>query len=276
MTTPPLLGARRLMELLRQHGIRPRKELGQNFVIDPNTIRKVVASARLDPGDRVLEIGAGAGSLTLGLAEEAAHVIAVEFDRALHPVLQTVLGDAGNVEVVAADAMAMELEELPVNKMVGNLPYNIAVDVVMRVLEQARQISALTVMTQREVGERLAASAGSKAYGGVSVMVRYFADARVVTRVSRNAFYPVPGVDSVLVHLVRSSRKEDVDERRLAVIVRAAFGQRRKTLRNALAPLVGSGAGAEEVLRRAGIDPKARAEEIDLEGFLEITRVRES
>jgi 16S rRNA (adenine1518-N6/adenine1519-N6)-dimethyltransferase len=276
MTTPPLLGARRLMELLRPHGIRPRKELGQNFVIDPNTIRKVVASARLDPGDRVLEIGAGAGSLTLGLAEEAAHVIAVEFDRALHPVLQTVLGDAGNVEVVAADAMAMELEELPVNKMVGNLPYNIAVDVVMRVLEQARQISALTVMTQREVGERLAASPGSKAYGGVSVMVRYFADARVVTRVSRNAFYPVPGVDSVLVHLVRSSRKEDVDERRLAVIVRAAFGQRRKTLRNALAPLVGSGAGAEEVLRRAGIDPKARAEEIDLEGFLEITRVRES
>jgi 16S rRNA (adenine1518-N6/adenine1519-N6)-dimethyltransferase len=187
-----------------------------------------------------------------------------------------VLRDVANVEIVAADAMTMELHTLPANKLVGNLPYNIAVPVVMRALEEAAQISTLTVMTQREVGERLVAPAGSRAYGGVSVMVRYFADSEVVARVSRRAFYPVPGVDSVLVHLVRRKGTEEVDDRSLAALVRTAFGQRRKTLRNALAPLMGSGAAAGDILKRAGIDPKARAEEIDLEGFLAIARAREA
>jgi 16S rRNA (adenine1518-N6/adenine1519-N6)-dimethyltransferase len=273
MTSPPsMLGARRLRELLDRHHVRPRKELGQNFVIDPNTITKIVEAAELSGREAVLEIGAGPGSLTVGLAARARRVIAVEFDRALLPVLREALGELSNVDVLEGDAMKLDFSTLPVDALVGNLPYNIATPLVMKVLFDAPQITQLTVLTQREVGERLVAAAGSKSYGRSSVMVHYFGRAMVAGRVSRRAFYPVPGVDSVIVRIVRKDDLPEVDVQRLTAVVRAAFAHRRKTLRNSLAALLGSTDRAGEVLRRAGIDGRARAEEIDLTGFVEIAR----
>lgn len=263
-----LLGARRLRELFDAHAIRPTKVLGQNFVVDPNTIRKVVAAAEVAPTDRILEIGAGAGSLTLGLAAAAARVIAVEYDRRLLPVLEATLDGVGNVEVVAADALELPLGDIDAGKLVANLPYNIAVPVVMRVLDEAPQIEDLVVMTQREVGERLVAGPGTKAYGQVSVVTAYYAAASLVAKVSRNAFYPVPGVDSVLVRLRRMPPPE-VDRDRLFSLIRAGFGQRRKTLRNA----VGGGRSGDELaemLTERGLDPAARAEQLSLGDFVSI------
>ncbi|MGH2694447.1 MAG: 16S rRNA (adenine(1518)-N(6)/adenine(1519)-N(6))-dimethyltransferase RsmA, partial [Actinomycetota bacterium] len=240
MSEPALLGPRRLRELLDRHGVRPRKELGQNFVIDPNTIRKVVAIAKVSPEDAVLEIGAGAGSLTLELARAARRVMAVEFDRRLLPLLHEALDGLSNVELVHADVLQMDLEVVDATSMVGNLPYNIAVPVVMRVLERAPQIVDLTVMTQREVGERLAAGPGSKTYGRVSVLVQYRARAMIAGKVSKRVFYPAPDVDSVIVRIERRERLPEVDQTMLSSVVTAAFAHRRKTLRNTLASLAGS------------------------------------
>ena len=271
MTDGRLLGARRLRELFETHGIRPHKELGQNFVVDPNTIRKVVDVAGDLSDKTVLEIGAGAGSLTLGLAREARGVIAVEFDDRLVPALRESLNGIDNVEIVAGDAMKLDYATVDASEVVANLPYNIAVPLVMTVLENAPQISSLTVMTQREVGERLAATPGSKSYGQVSVLVGYWAEASVAARISRNAFYPVPTVDSVLVRIVRRD-PPPVDYARLNEVVKTAFGQRRKTLRNTLGPLGSSTSEVEGTIRVAGIDPGARPETVSLDDWVAITR----
>jgi 16S rRNA (adenine1518-N6/adenine1519-N6)-dimethyltransferase len=271
MTNGRLLGARRIRELFEAHGIRPHKELGQNFVIDPNTIRKVVEVAG-DLSDKVvLEIGAGAGSLTLGLAGAARRVIAVEFDARVVPALSEALIGIDNVDVAEADAMKLDYAALEATVMVANLPYNIAVPLVMAVLETAPQMTSLTVMTQREVGERLAASPGNKSYGQVSVLVGYWARANVAARISRNAFFPVPTVDSVLVRIVRREPPA-VPYGRLNEIVKAAFGQRRKTLRNTLRPLGSSVNEVERSIRAAGVDPSARPETVGLDGWVAITR----
>jgi 16S rRNA (adenine1518-N6/adenine1519-N6)-dimethyltransferase len=220
----------------------------------------------------VLEIGAGAGSLTLGLAAAAEMVTAVEVDRYLMPVLEETVGAVGNIEVVHGDALELDLAQIDASKLVGNLPYNIATQVVLRVLEEAPQITELTVMTQREVGERLAAGPGSKTYGQTSVMVAYFATADVAGTISRRVFYPVPNVDSVLVRIVRKPTVEDVDRRLLFSVIRAAFSQRRKNLRNTLGPLAGSADAAERILGGVAIDPAARGETLGLEDFLRLTR----
>ena len=252
-------------------GLHPTKALGQNFVIDPNTIRKVVDVAGLGPSDRVLEIGAGAGSLTLGLAAAAAKVTAIEFDHRLVPVLDEMLEGVTNVEVVAADALEVDLSTIDATKLVANLPYNIAVPVVMRVLEHAPPIQTLVVMTQREVGERLVAGPGSKTYGQASVIVRYFATASVAAKISRRAFWPVPNVDSVLVRLVRHPAPDDVDRDRLFRVVRSAFAQRRKTLRNAL---VGAGfVGVDEAAASSGLHPTVRAEDLELADFVRLAQI---
>ena len=271
MTSVDLLGARRLRELLARYDANPKRSLGQNFVIDPNTIRKVVDAAGVGPADKVLEIGAGCGSLTLGLAASAAAVVAVEIDDRLVALLEESLAGAENVTVVHGDALAMTYADLDVSSLVGNLPYNIAAHLVLKVLEEAPNIASLTVMTQREVGERLAAGPGSKAYGQISVMVRYFGVARVAGQISRRAFFPVPNVDSVV---VRIDRKEppDVDRTLLFSIIKAAFSQRRKTLRNNLTTIAGSSSAAEEALSRAGIDAQARGEELDLDSFVRLAR----
>jgi len=271
MTNDRLLGARRIRELFEAHGIRPHKELGQNFVIDPNTIRKVVDVAGDLNGKVVLEIGAGAGSLTLGLAGAARRVIAVEFDARVVPALREALIGIDNVEVAEADAMKLDYATLEATVMVANLPYNIAVPLVITVLETAPQMTSLTVMTQREVGERLAASPGNKSYGQVSVLVGYWSRANVAARISRNAFFPVPTVDSVLVRIDRRETP-DVPYARLNELVKAAFGQRRKTLRNTLGPLGSSVSEVERSIRDAGVDPSARPETVALDGWVAITR----
>lgn len=268
MTAPTLLGARRLRALLDAHGVRLKKHLGQNFVVDPNTIRKVVALAAVRPGDRVLEIGAGAGSLTLGLAGAGAHVVALEVDERLLPVLRDVVGGRDDVEVVHGDARTADLGAFGARRVVANLPYNAAATIVLRVLEEAPGIDDLTVMTQLEVGERLVARPGEDAYGQTSVFVRYWADAALGGRVSRRAFFPVPGVDSVLVRIVRRRSHAPVARELLFEVVRAAFAQRRKTLRNALAGLAGGVDAAAAAAARAGVDPAARAEDLDLDAFV--------
>jgi 16S rRNA (adenine1518-N6/adenine1519-N6)-dimethyltransferase len=263
----PALGAGRVRDVLERHGVRPSKALGQNFVIDPNTVRKVVMTAALDGSERVLEIGAGVGSLTVALAAAAAHVVALEVDPELVGVLEETLAGHANVELIQADALDEDLGAFGATALVANLPYNIATPLVLRALAEAPDLAVLTVMTQREVGERLAARPGSKAYGQASVVVAYYATARVAARVSRRAFYPTPRVDSVIARIARRDRTVEVALEDLRPIVRAAFSQRRKTLRNALRPVAGSAEAAEEALRRAGLDPRARAEEVDLEGF---------
>ena len=266
-----LLGARRLRAAFEARDLRPTKALGQNFVIDPNTIRKVVDVAGLNATDHVLEIGAGAGSLTLGLAAAAAKVTAIEFDRRLLPVLDEMLAGVTNVEVLAADALEVDLYAIEATTLVANLPYNIAVPVVMRVLEHAPRIETLVVMTQREVGERLVAGPGSKTYGQVSVLVRYFATASVAAKVSRRAFWPVPNVDSVMVRLVRRPPPSGVDRELLFHLVKSAFAQRRKTLRNALVA-----AGFDDVegaLSTAGLDAGVRAEDLELASFVSLVQV---
>ena len=263
---PP--GAARLRALLDSHAVRPSKALGQNFVIDPNTIRRMVEIARVQPTDRVLEIGPGAGSLTIELARAARQVVAVEADRALLPVLDDSLRGIPNVEVIHGDALRVELSAFGADSLVANLPYNIAASLVVKALETARGIGHLTVMTQREVGERLAAGPGSRAYGRVSVMCAFHARTRIAMRVSRRAFYPVPNVDSVVVDMERRAQSPDVDRAALSAVVRAAFSQRRKSLRNSLAPLVGSPNAAERAVRDAGIDPGRRPESLSLADFV--------
>jgi 16S rRNA (adenine1518-N6/adenine1519-N6)-dimethyltransferase len=270
MTQQTVPGARRLREVLAAHDVTPKKSLGQNFVIDPNTIRKVLEISGVSVEDRVLEIGAGAGSLTLGLANVAGHVTAVELDARLLPVLAETLDGVDNVDVVAGDAMKLPLATFGARALVANLPYNVATPVVLRVLREVPDIERLTVMTQREAGQRLTASPGSKLYGHVSVMVAYFGTATLASSISRRAFYPIPNVDSVLVRVDRRTDPSPQDSEWLFAVIRAGFSQRRKTLRNALASIAGPDA-AEAAIAVAGIGASARAEELDLERFIALS-----
>jgi 16S rRNA (adenine1518-N6/adenine1519-N6)-dimethyltransferase len=248
--------------LLAEHGVKPSRALGQNFLADPNTARRIVRLASVGAGDRVVEVGPGMGSLTCELADAGAHVLAIELDRHLIPVLQSVVG-ARDVEVMQGDAVTVDWPSLLHGQwsMVANLPYNVATPVVVRALEQAPMIDRYLVMVQREVGERLAAGVGDAAYGAVSVKVAYYAEARVVGTVSPNVFIPKPKVESALVSLVRRAAPAVAvaDPARLFELVRAGFSTRRKSLRNALA-----GVATVDALETAGIDPKARAETLTL------------
>jgi len=268
-----MLSGADIRRLLDEHGLRPSRALGQNFVVDPNTVRRIARLAGLEPGQAVVEIGAGLGSLTLALAETGATVLAVETDRHLVPVLRSVVEGLA-VTVVEADALKVDFQALlgpdgplgsqPGFTLVANLPYNVATPLVMRVLTEAPMVASLLVMVQREVGERMAASAGDQAYGSVSVRIAYFAEAQVVGRVPATVFIPRPKVESVLVRLERRAAPAVdpavVPAERLFAVVRAGFGQRRKMLRRAL-----SGVVSPEAYERAGIDPSARAEELDID-----------
>ena len=265
------LSRRELAELLERNRIRPSAALGQHFVVDPNTVRRIARLAGVGPGDRVVEIGAGLGSLTLALAETGAEVVAVEVDRYLVPVLRSVTEPAG-VRVVEGDARALAWDEIlgPAEGwvLVANLPYNVATPLVLDLLEGVPVISRMLVMVQREVGKRLAAAAGDEAYGAVSVKVAYRAVASVVGRVPATVFLPRPNVESVLVSVVRRLEPAvEGDPRQLFALVRAGFGQRRKMLRRSLAGLVGP-----EAFAAAGVRPEARAEELDVETWGRLAR----
>jgi 16S rRNA (adenine1518-N6/adenine1519-N6)-dimethyltransferase len=265
-----------IAHLLSVHGLRPSRALGQNFVADPNTVRRIARLAGTGPGDHVLEIGAGLGSLTLALAETGADVLALELDRHLLAALRSVVEPAG-VEVVEGDAMTLDLAGLLRQRapapwaLVANLPYNLATPLVMRVLTEVPAVVRLLVMVQREVGERLAAGVGDPAYGSVSVRVSYFAQAAVVGRVPASVFVPRPRVESVLVRLERRPAPPVdptlVSYDRLAAVIRAGFGQRRKMLRRSLAGVV-----TPEAFERAGVRPDARAEELDVQAWGRLAR----
>jgi 16S rRNA (adenine1518-N6/adenine1519-N6)-dimethyltransferase len=252
--------------LLDQYRLRPSKALGQHFVADPNTVRRVVRIAGVGAFSNVVEIGAGLGSLTLALAGSGANVVAVEVDRHLVPVLRSVVVDHPNVRVVLADALELDWEALLEEGtwvLVANLPYNVATPLVVRVLEEAPMVRSLLVMVQREVGERLAAGPGSPAYGAVSVKVAYWATAAVVGLVPPTVFVPRPSVESALVRIDRREAPavagSVVSYERLCEVVSAGFGQRRKMLRRSLAGVVDPGA-----FDVAGVPPTARAEELDV------------
>lgn len=253
----------RVDELLRAHGLAPRRDLGQNFVADPNTVRRIARLAGVGRGDRVVEIGAGVGSLTLALAETGAAVTAVEIDRGLVPVLRDVLDGTG-VWVVEGDALRLDwrdvLGDVDGWVLVANLPYNVATPLVADLLDDVPQIARMLVMVQREVGERLCATPRTAAYGAVSVKVAYWARARVVGLVPASVFVPRPNVESALVEIIRRDvPATDAPPVELFRLVRTAFGQRRKMLRRSLADVVASATFAA-----AGIDPTRRPEELDV------------
>ena len=270
-----LLSPVEITTLLREHGIRPSRALGQNFLADPNTARRIVRLADVEPGDRVLEIGPGVGSLTLALVEAGASVTALELDRHLVPVLESVVGDQPAVKIEHGDALswdyAAHLREATW-KCVSNLPYNVATPVVVRVLEDAPTVSSLLVMVQREVGLRLAAGPGSRDYGSVSVKIAYHGVARVVGSVPPTVFVPRPKVESVLVRIDRrvAPPVEVPSYDDLFALVRAGFAQRRKMLRRALKEALG--ARTDEVLTAAGVAPTARAESLGLDEWAAIAR----
>ncbi len=289
-----LLSPADVAALLARHGGRPSKALGQNFLADPNTARRIVRLAGVAPGDRVVEIGPGIGSLTLALVDAGATVVAIELDRHLIPVLDEVLTTAGvadRVRVVLADALTIDWGELlgtgagtgagtpdtesPSDRpwsLVANLPYNIATPLVVTVLETAPAITRLFVMVQREVAERWCARPGPGAYGAVTVKIAYFASARLAGAVPPTVFMPRPNVDSALVKLERHARPPVTvdDPARLFTLVRAGFAQRRKTLKRSLTPVLGDAAGP--VLTTAGVDPSARAETLDLDSWAAVAR----
>lgn len=256
-------------ELLAEHGLRPSRALGQHFVADPNTVRRVARLAGVAPGSKVVEVGAGLGALTVALAERGADVVAVEVDRHLVPALRSVLAGRPNVRVVEADARALDWAAVLGGgewTLVANLPYNVATAVVVGVLETAPMIRSLFVMVQREVAERLAAGPGEPARGALSVVVSHWARAKVVGPVPRTVFVPRPAVESALVRIERRERPavdaSVVSYERLRAVVRAGFGQRRKMLRRSLAGVVDPRA-----FDAAGVAPSARAEELDVEAW---------
>jgi 16S rRNA (adenine1518-N6/adenine1519-N6)-dimethyltransferase len=262
--------------LLAEHGLRPSRRLGQHFLADPNTARRIVRLAGVDAGDRVLEIGPGLGSLTLALRERGGDVLALEVDRRLASVLEDVVAGDDGVRIVTGDALTVDLDALLGAgpwRCVSNLPYNVATPVVIRLLEQVRSVHSALVMVQREVADRLVAPPGSSAYGAVSVRVAYDAEAKIVGMVPRAVFVPVPKVDSALVALDRRDAPPvDVPSRdRLFELVRAGFAHRRKMLRSTLRPELGE--RTTEVLTEAGIDPRARAESLGLEQWAALARV---
>lgn len=230
----------------------------------------------MEPGSHVVEVGAGLGSLTVALAGAGAEVVAVELDRALVPALTEAVADFRNVRIEAADAVRADWEALLPGpgpwSMVANLPYNVAVPVVMRALETEPRIERLLVMVQREVGQRLAAGPGDQEYGAVSVRAAYFAESKVIRRVAPTVFWPQPRVESVLVSLVRRPPPLDVDQAALWQVIAEAFAQRRKTMRNAVIRLGVPLDQAESVLAAAGISPSARAEELNLPAFGALAR----
>jgi 16S rRNA (adenine1518-N6/adenine1519-N6)-dimethyltransferase len=260
-------GRAELVALMEAHGLRSSRALGQNFMADPNTCRRIVHLAGVRAGEHVVEIGAGLGSLTLALAEAGAEVTAVEIDRHLVPILRTVAEPVG-ATVVEADAMTLDWHGLlggDTWKLVANLPYNVATPLVADLLDGVSAITDMLVLVQREVADRLAAPPGSSAYGAVSVKVRYWATAAVVGKVPATVFIPKPNVESALVRITRRPAGPAVDPQvvspeRLFTVVRAGFAHRRKMLRGGLAGVV-----APEAYEAAGVAPTARAEELDVD-----------
>ena len=275
-----LLTSNDIRELCAQLNIRPTKTLGQNFVNDPGTVRKIVRNAGVQAGEQVLEIGPGLGSLTLALLEAGAQVSAVEIDPPLAQALPTTAQarfPEAKLQVFTADALTITGAEsiggATPTRLVANLPYNVAVPIVLTVLEKLPSIQTVLVMVQAEVADRLAATPGNKIYGVPSAKVAWYASARRTLTIGRNVFYPVPNVDSALVKIERRPHPDTAATReQVFAVIDAAFAQRRKTLRQALAGLAGSAGAAQEALERAGVSPTARGETLDIDQFAAVAQ----
>ena len=257
---------RDITELLASHGLAPRRAFGQNFVSDPNTVRRIARMANVGAHDHVVEIGAGLGSLTLALAETGARITAIEIDHGIAPVLHDVVKDLPNVSVVVGDALELDWNEIipPGSKavVVANLPYNVATPVVADLLDAIPQISRFVVMVQKEVALRLASSVGSSDYGAISVKVAYWATARVLGDVPPSVFIPRPKVTSSIIEITRRETPAvgpHIAPQQLFKVIRTGFGQRRKMLRRSLAAIA-----TPENFALAGVSPEARPEELDV------------
>jgi 16S rRNA (adenine1518-N6/adenine1519-N6)-dimethyltransferase len=273
-----LLGAGEIRSLASQLDLRPTKKLGQNFVIDPNTIRKIVAAANLDASDKVVEIGPGLGSLTLGLLEKVDQLVAIEFDEKLATRLKETLRQKApekSCQIFHADAMTVTQLDIQPDALVANLPYNISVPVILHFLENFPSISKVLVLVQAEVAARLVAGPGSKTYGSPSVKLAWYGKASAAGVVSRSIFWPVPNVDSALVYFEKRSIPLPTPLRaEVFRVIDGAFAQRRKTLRQALAVWAGSADLAEKILIRAGVSPQARGEDLSIDDFIEVAKLK--
>ncbi len=272
-----------IRELLESASLAPRRDLGQNFVADPNTVRRIASLARVGPGDHVVEIGAGLGSLTLALADTGATVIAIEVDHGVVPILRDVVSDRANVTVIEGDAMHLDWSSALVSAsstgadddrapgpaddwvLVANLPYNVATPLICDLLDDVPAITRMIVMVQREAAERFAATTRTPAYGAVSVKAAYWGTAKIVGHVPASVFVPRPNVESALVEITRRE-PPTTEPGALFALVRAGFGQRRKMLRRSLAGII-----APETFEAAGISPTARPEELDVEAWCRLT-----
>jgi 16S rRNA (adenine1518-N6/adenine1519-N6)-dimethyltransferase len=276
-----LLGGSHVRALAEELGVVPTKKLGQNFVTDPNTIRRIVAAAKLKGNETVVEIGPGLGSLTLGLLEEAKTVIAVEIDHKMAQAIEKTVSKRAkdkDFRLVTADAMKVtELPEAP-DALVANLPYNISVPVLLHFLETFPSIQSGLVLVQAEVAHRLAATPGSKVYGVPSAKLAWYADSNLAGNVGRSIFWPVPNVDSALVYFTKRVTPLGDEALRLKTfaVIDEAFSQRRKTLRQALANWAGSPALAEQCLVAAGIDPAKRGEALNIYDFVAIAKAADA
>ena len=276
----PTLGATEIREIAKQLDLHPAKSLGQNFVIDGNTCRKIVRLAGVNETDIVLEIGPGLGSLTIALLPISREVIAVEIDRRLASQLAETMQDkipnhASKLQIINEDAQLINiLPQLP-TALVANLPYNISVPVILHLLEKFPSINKGLVMVQAEVAQRLAAKPGNKIYGTPSVKAKWWADMSIAGNVSREVFWPVPNVDSLLVGFQRGESPGDEALRtKTFTVIDAAFSQRRKMLRSALSVWAGGSAIAIEILEKAGVAQTSRAEELELKDFIAIARAK--
>jgi 16S rRNA (adenine1518-N6/adenine1519-N6)-dimethyltransferase len=271
-----LLGAGEIRSIASELDLRPTKKLGQNFVIDPNTIRKIVAAAQLSPTDKVVEIGPGLGSLTLGLLEKVDNLIAIEFDEKLATRLASTLNQKApekSCQIVHADAMNVTQLDFEPDALVANLPYNISVPVILHFLESFPSISKVLVLVQAEVAARLVAGPGSKTYGSPSAKLAWYGKATAAGVVSRSIFWPVPNVDSALVYFEkRSTALSDSLRPEVFRVIDGAFAQRRKTLRQALSGWAGSPDQAEQMLIKAGVSPQARGEDLSIDDFIEVAK----
>lgn len=275
MTNSGLLGAAEIREIAERLGVTPTKKLGQNFVVDANTCRRIVKTASVQPDDVALEIGPGLGSLTLALLESAQSVIAIEIDQRLAQELPHTVARHGfeSAKLTVINRDAMEEIDFPFapTVLVANLPYNVSVPVLLGLLERVLTLRAGVVMVQSEVAERLAAKPGSKNYGSPSAKSAWWAEVELAGGVSRSIFWPIPNVDSSLVRFTRHTPPAEEALRQLTFeIIDAAFAQRRKMLRGALSQLCGGNNQASTLLESAGINPTARGEELHLTQFLAI------
>ncbi|MFR2518441.1 16S rRNA (adenine(1518)-N(6)/adenine(1519)-N(6))-dimethyltransferase RsmA [Peptostreptococcus stomatis] len=271
------------MDLVKKHGFKFTKSLGQNFLIDDNIVDKIVAGAGIGPEDKIIEVGPGIGTLTREMASRAQNLMAVEIDKNLIPILEDTLGDYDNVKIVNEDIIKADIRGLidenlsggPV-KLVANLPYYITTPIIMRFLEENINVTDIVVMVQKEVAERMNAQPGGKDFGALSVAVQYYCDTEIVAKVPRHLFVPQPNVDSIVIALrVRPERKYKVDDEGLYFkVVKAAFGQRRKTLLNSISSMGNLAKDqVKEALEEAGIDPKRRGETLSLDEFAILSNV---